>query len=198
MIIVAGFTAIFGLSGFIEQNHPKLPDDFTDSDLSMNGSRLKGFALGMEGLMADWYWVRSLQYIGDKMVARPDIQLDVEDLTPFNPRLLFPLLENATDLDPHFIAAYSYGAIVLPAIDKERAVAFASKGIENNPKEWRLYHHLGYIFWKLENFEKAAETYELGAAIPGSPSFMKLMAAAMRSEGRSRSTSRSIYREMLV
>jgi tetratricopeptide (TPR) repeat protein len=198
VIIVAGFAAVYGLSGFIDKNHPKLPDDFTDSDLSMNGSRLKGFAFGMEGLIADWYWFRALQYIGDKMVSRPDIKLDVEDLTAFNPRLLFPLLENATDLDPHFIEAYSYGAIVLPAIDKERAVAFASKGIANNPNEWRLYQHLGYIYWKLERYDKAAETYELGAAIPGSSTFMKLMAASMKFEGGSRSTARSVYRQMLA
>ncbi len=197
-MIVAGFAAIYGLSRYVGQNHPKLSDDFTDSDLSMHGSRLKGFVFGMEGLVADWYWVRALQYLGDKMVARPDIKLDVEDLTPYNPRLLFPLLENATDLDPHFIEAYSYGAIVLPAIDKERALAFAAKGIANNPNEWRLYQHLGYIYWKLEQYEKASETYELGAAIPGSPSFMKLMAASMKFEGGSRSTARSIYRQMLA
>ncbi len=198
VIIAAGFGAIVGLSRTIEGAKPKLPETFSDSDLSMNGSRLKGFALGMEGLLADWYWVRSLQYIGDKMVARSDDDLDLEDLTSINPRLLYPLLQNATDLDPHFIGAYSYGAVVLPAIDKEKAVEFARKGIANNPNEWRLYQHLGYIYWKLGQFETAAETYEKGAQIPGASSFMRLMAASMKSEGGSRATARSIYRQMLA
>ena len=64
IIVVAGFAAIVGLSDGIERSKPELPEAFSDSDLSMNGSRLKGFVLGMEGLIADWYWVRSLQYIG--------------------------------------------------------------------------------------------------------------------------------------
>lgn len=198
LLVVAGFLCVFLLSGMIQKSRPPLPESFVDSDLSMNGSRLKGFALGMEGLLADWYWVRSLQYIGDKLVRREDADIDLEDLRSLNPRLLFPLLDNATDLDPHFIAAYSYGAIVLPAIDKEKAIKMASKGIANNPNEWRLYQHLGYIYWKLGQYEKAAEVYDQGGSIPGSSSFMKLMAASMRSEGGSRSTARSIYRQMLA
>lgn len=198
LLIIAGFVCIFLLSGSIQKNRPSLPESFADSDLSMNGSRLKGFALGMEGLLADWYWVRSLQYIGDKLVSRQDADIDLEDLTSLNPRLLYPLLDNATDLDPHFIAAYSYGAIVLPTIDQEKAIKLASKGIANNPNEWRLYQHLGYIYWKLGQYEKAAEIYDQGGAIPGASSFMKLMVASMRSEGGSRSTARSMYRQMLA
>lgn len=198
LIIAAGFAGVTVLSGLVVANRPQLPDDFADSDLGMNGSRLKGFAFGMEGLLADWYWVRSLQYIGDKLLARGDAKIDIEDLTSFNPRLLYPLLENATDLDPHFIEAYSYGSIVLPAIDKERAIEFASKGVANNPNEWRLYQHLGFIYWKLGRYDEAANSYELGAAIPGSSSFMKLMAASMKFEGGSRSIARSVYRQMLA
>ena len=197
LLIAVGFAGVIFLVEFVSQRRPVLPESYTDTDLSMNGSRLKGFALGMEGLIADWYWVRSLQYLGDKVIKNKDKKIDYEDLTSINPRLLFPLLENATDLDPNFIGAYSYGAIVLPAIDKERAVEFASKGIANNPNEWRLYQHLGYIYWRLEQFDKAAETYQKGAQIAGSSPFMKLMAAAMQSEGGSRATARSIYRQML-
>ncbi|MEQ1604642.1 MAG: hypothetical protein ABL999_07210 [Pyrinomonadaceae bacterium] len=198
VIILAGFGAVVGLSDFVRDRRPSLPETFSDSDLSMNGSRLKGFALGMEGLLADWYWVRSLQYIGDKMLTRNASNFDIENLNSLNPRLLHPLLENATDLDPHFIGAYSYGAIVLPAIDKEKAVAFAQKGIANNPGEWRLYQYIGFIYWKLGQFDKAAESYQKGSEIAGSSAFMRLMAAAMKTEGGSRATARSIYGQMLT
>jgi len=197
IVIVAGFTAIVFVGPRIEAAKPKLPATFTDSDLSMNGSRLKGYALGMEGLLADWYWVRSLQYIGDKMVNAPDEKIDLDNLNSLNPRLLYPLLNNATDLDPHFVGAYSYGAIVLPAIDKEQAIALATKGITNNPNEWRLYQHLGYIYWRLGQYDKAAETYGKGSEVVGASPFMKIMAAAMTNDAGSRSTARSIYRQML-
>jgi|SRR5580765_5434421 len=198
VIIVAGFAAAYGLSDYLESSRPPLPDDFADTDLSMNGSRLKGFAFGTEGLIADWYWMRSLQYIGDKMLSSKAEKINLDDLRGLNPRLLYPYLDNATDLDPHFIAPYSYGAVVLPAIDPEKAIAITEKGIANNPNEWRFYQYLGYIYWKLERYDKAAETYETGSAIPGAPPFMKLMAAVMKTKGGSRDTARKMYRQMLA
>ena len=197
MIGIAGFASTVFTGQSLEANRSLMPDSYTDTDLSMNGSRLKGFAFGFEGLLADWYWMRALQYIGDKIVAsKTDVNID--DLRDLNPRLLYPYLDNATDLDPQFINAYSYGAMVLPAIDPEKAIAITKKGIANNPNEWRLYQHLGYIFWKLNRYEEAGESYATGAKIPGSASFMTLMSASMKTEGGSRATSRAIYEQMLV
>src|SRR5258707_850764 len=139
VIIVVGFLAVFRLSGYVEAVRPALPDEYVDSDLTVRGSKLKGFALGTEGLIADYYYIRSLQYVGDKLVKSKSEFINLDDLRDLNPRLLYPLLDNATDLDPHFIAAYSYGAVVLPAIDPEKAVRLANKGIANNPTHWRLY-----------------------------------------------------------
>lgn len=198
LLIAAGFAGVFFTSDFVRDRRPALPESYADADLSMNGSRLKGFALGMEGLLADWYWIRALQYMGDKMMKNADKRIDYNDLRSINPHLLYPLLKNATDLDPHFIGAYSYGAIVLPAVDNEQAIEFAKAGIANNPNEWRLYKYLGYTYWLFKDYEKAADAYEKGASIPGSSSFMKLMVAAMRSDGGSRLTARSIYRQMLA
>ncbi|MFT3745767.1 MAG: hypothetical protein QM785_15935 [Pyrinomonadaceae bacterium] len=197
-VIAAAFSGIVALTGPLERARPQLSASYGDTDLSMNGSRLKGFALGMEGLLADWYWIRALQYMGDKMIKNKDQKIDYDDLRSINPHLLLPLLENATDLDPHFIGAYSYGAIVMPAVDKDAAIRFAQKGIVNNPNEWRLYQHLGYIYWRLGDYEKAAETYEKGSKIPGSSSFMSLMVGSMRLEGGTRTTARTIYRQMLA
>lgn len=197
-IIVVGFSGVIGLSGYLDRIRPELPADYDDSDLTMNGSRLKGFALGFEGLMADWYWMRSLQYIGGKLIKSNSEFVNIDDLSNLNPRLLYPMLQNATDLDPHFIAAYSYGAVVMPAIDKEKAIEIAQKGIANNPSEWRLYQYLGYIYWKIGRYDLAADTYERGSEITGAPPFMRLMAASMKTEGGSRSTAREIFRQMLA
>lgn len=197
-IIVVGFAGVIGLSGYLDRIRPELPADYDDSDLTMNGSRLKGFALGFEGLMADWYWMRSLQYIGGKLIKSNAEFVNIDDLSNLNPRLLYPMLQNATDLDPHFIAAYSYGAVVMPAIDKEKAIEIAQKGIANNPNEWRLYQYLGYIYWKIGRYDLAADTYERGSEIAGAPPFMRLMAASMKTEGGSRSTAREIFRQMLA
>ena len=198
VIIIAGFAAEIALSGPLQRSRPQLPEDYGDTDLSMNGSRLKGYALGTEGLLADWYFMRALQYIGDKMLANQNADINMDDLRDLNPRLLYPLLQNATDLDPHFIAAYSYGAVVMPAIDPQKAIDLTNKGIRNNPTSWRLYQHLGYIYWKLKDYEKASESYEKGSQIEGAAPFMKLMAGAMKTEGGSRQTARAVFNQMLA
>ena len=195
-IIIFGFAAVFGLSNFLEKSFPPLPENYVDEDLALQGAKLKGYTLGFDGLIADWYWMQSLQYIGEKIVNSQNIQ-NLEKLEQLNPRLLYPYLDNATTLDPNFAAVYSYGAIVLPDINPEQAIKIAEKGIANNPEQWRLYQHLGYIHWRLKNYEKAAETYEKGSNIKGAAPFMKLMAAKMKTDGGSRETSRAIYLQML-
>ena len=195
MIIIVGFAVLSPLSDLVASQKPQLPESYADADLFVKGRELKGFVLGTDSLVADWYWMRSLQYIGDKLVnSTEDVRLD--DLRYLNPRLLYPMLDSATDLDPHFIAPYTYGAMVLPAIDGEQAIALTQKGIANNPKEWRLYQHLGYIYWRAKAYPQAAETYDIGSKIEGAAPFMKMMAASMKSEGGSRATARAIYQEM--
>ncbi|QQS41463.1 MAG: hypothetical protein IPM63_00485 [Acidobacteriota bacterium] len=195
-ILVAGFLSVYALSDRLAESKPVLPDSYIDEDLSLQGERLKGFAFGFEGLIADWYWMRSLQYIGNKFIKASDQTISLDDLKPLNPRLLYPLLDNASTLDPQFMAVYAYGATVLPAIDAEEAIAIAKKGIGNNPGEWRLYHYLGFIYWRLERFEEAAEIYEKGSKVPGAAPFMTLMAARMKGDAGSLDTARAIYRQV--
>src|SRR5579862_2846275 len=53
---------------------------------------LKRASLGYEGLLADVYWTRAVQYFGSRRGS--------------NVNLLAPLLEITTSLDPHLIPAY--------------------------------------------------------------------------------------------
>lgn len=198
LIIAVGFGGIFVLSRYLDSNRINLPGSYADSDLDLHGHKLKGFALGAEGLLADWYWMRSLQYIGGKITSKGLENLDLEDMTSMNPRLLYPLLDNATTLDSKLIGAYSYGATVLPAIDANQAIALTEKGIRDNPDQWRLLQYLGYIHWRLKDYEKAAKAYDRGAQIPGAPPFFKLMAGKVRSESGSRDTAREIYRQAMA
>ncbi len=194
-LVIGGFLAVFSLNGFVEKSRPELPENYADEDLALQGVKLKGFALGFEGLLADWYWMKSLQYVGDKILNSKQ-EISIDNLNPLNPRLLYPYLNNATDLDPKFTSVYEYGATVLPAIDQELAIKLTQKGIDNNPESWRLYQYLGYIYWRLKDYEKAAETYTKGSQISGAPEFMKSMSARMKSEGGNRETARAIYQQM--
>ena len=198
LVISIGFIGVFVLSNFITNSRPPLPEGYEDQDLALQSAKIKDFSLGFNGLLADWYWMRSLKYLGEKIEKSPDQNINIQNLRSLNPRLLYPLLDSATSLDPQYIAVYAYGAIVLPAIDDEQAIKITQKGIDNNPTQWRLYQHLGYIYWRLKNFEKAAETYDKGSKIAGAPPFMQLMVAQMKNQGGSRETSRKIYEQMLA
>lgn len=193
--LVAGFFLVYLLSASLTAAKPPLPPSLEDEDLAFSAQKLKGLTLGMDGLIADYYWVRSLQYVGDKILASHE-NLSLDDLTVLNLRLLYPLLDSATTFDPQFLAAYSYGAVVLPAIDPALAIRIAEKGIQNNPSQWRLHQHLGYIYWKLGRYDEAAEAYGRGSEIQGAPEFMRFMSARLREDGGSASTAMKMYLEI--
>jgi tetratricopeptide (TPR) repeat protein len=195
LIIVVGMACSALLVRWTDSLRPPADPNLIDEGLYLNDKTARRMSLGFNGLAADWYWVRSLQYMGKKMYNyQGDIRID--DLTDLNLKMLAPLLENATTLDPEFIQPYEYAAAILPAIDVQQAIRLTEKGIKANPNAWRLYHHLGYIYWRQNDYEKASEIYGQGAQIPGAPAWMEAMKAKIISEGGSRSTAREIYTHM--
>ena len=195
LVIFMGLAGIVGLSRLIDSRRPSIDAKFEEEQLYINGKTVKKISLGFNGLAADWYWMRSLQYVGRKVLNAPrDIQLD--DLGQLNVKLLAPLLDTATTLDPEFMEPYEYAAVVLPAVNVEDAIRIARKGITVNPSAWRLYQHLGYIYWQQKDFQAASEAYGQGAALPGAPHWMEAMKAQMLAQGGSHSTARLIYERM--
>lgn len=195
-LIVLGMTAAVMLSRWIDAHRPPSSTAIEEENLYLTGNAASRLSLGFKGLVADWYWMRSLQYVGDKILSVPEnVQLD--DLGQLNLKLLAPLLDVATTLDPQFLEPYEYAAIVLPAVDVKQAIRITKKGIDANPSEWVLYHQLGYIYWQQHDFQSASEAYGRGAMIPGAPPWMQAMKARMAAEGGSRTTAREIYRRMV-
>jgi tetratricopeptide (TPR) repeat protein len=195
LVVVVGMACAALLVRWTDTLRPQLDPSLIDESLYLNDKTARRMSLGFNGLAADWYWMRSLQYVGKKIINyEGDIRLD--DLSGLNMKLLAPLLDTATTLDPEFIEPYEYAAVILPAIDVQKAVLLTENGINANPNAWRLYHHLGYIYWRQGQYEMASETYGRGAQIPGAPPWMEAMKAKLLSEGGSRSTAREIYTRM--
>ncbi|HKS08528.1 MAG TPA: hypothetical protein VJS13_03210 [Pyrinomonadaceae bacterium] len=194
-VVVIGILATVGLACFVDARRPPVDVTANDESLYLNAKTAKRLSLGFNGLAADWYWMRSLQYVGRKILA-VDENTAIDDLSQLDLRLLAPLLENATTLDPEFLDPYEYAAVVLPAIDVKEAIRITSKGIDANPNAWRLYQHLGYIYWQQGDYATAGEVYSRGAQLPGAPVWMEAMKARMAAEGGSRSTAREIYTRM--
>jgi tetratricopeptide (TPR) repeat protein len=195
LVIAIGMIAAMGLTRLVDARRPPVDVSANDESLYLNAKTAKRISLGFNGLGADWYWMRSLQYVGRKILEQQgDVALD--DLSQLNLKLLAPLLENATTLDPQFLEPYEYAAVVLPAIDLQEAIRITRKGIDANPNAWRLYQHLGYIYWQQHDYATAAEVYGRGAEVAGAPAWMRAMKARMAVEGGSRETAREIYARM--
>jgi len=194
--IAVGLLSVVLLSRFIDRHRPAPDPALAEENLYLNGNTVKRLSLGFNGLAADWYWMRSLQYVGGKILTAPG-NVSLDNLGTLNLKLLAPLLDSAATLDPHFLEPYQYAAIVLPAVNVDDAIRITTKGIEANPSEWRLYQHLGYIYWQKGDYQTASEMYGRGAQNPDSPPWMLAMKARMVADGGSRDTAREIYKRML-
>jgi tetratricopeptide (TPR) repeat protein len=191
-VVVLGLGCVAGLNRWLETNRPPADSKLEEEKLYVTAKTARRMSLGFNGLIADWYWMRSLQYVGRKVIAKEG-KFQLDDLASLDLKLLYPLLDTATTLDPQFMAVYEYGAAVLPAINDEDAIKLLRKGIENNPSEWRLYHHLGYIYWQRKDYKTASKLYAEGAKLPGAPAWVKAMSARMLAEGGSTDTAREMY-----
>ena len=195
VVVVIGVVATVALARVVDARRPTVDLNAGDESLYLNAKTARRISLGFNGLAADWYWMRSLQYVGKKVIEQGD-NATLDDLGQLNLKLLAPLLENATTLDPQFLDPYEYAAVVLPAIDVQEAIRITRKGIDANPNAWRLYQHLGFIYWQRGDYATAAEVYGRGAQLPGAPVWMEAMKARMAAEGGSRATAREIYSRM--
>jgi hypothetical protein len=154
---------------------------------------VKRLSLGYEGLMADVYWTRVVQYFGGKHYVKS------HEYT-----MLEPLLNITTTLDPKLLVAYQFGSTFLAqnppegAGDPKAAVRFAERGIQNNPEAWRLYYQLGFIYWQeLHDSRAASEAFLKGSQVPGALPWMKVMAAALAQNGGERQTARYLWTNIL-
>jgi hypothetical protein len=197
--IVAGVAVITLLSRTIDARRANTQENFAEETLYVSAPTAKRLSLAFNGLASDWYWMRSLQYVGGKIVNYEDThegRIDFGNLGSLNLGLLPQLLQVSTALDPQFMAPYEYGAMILPELDSDYAITLLRYGIAQNPSAWRLYHHLGYIYWQRKDYLTASEVYAAGSTLPGAPAWMAAMGARMKGEGGSRDAAREMYRHL--
>ncbi len=153
---------------------------------------VKRLSLGYSGLLADIYWTRAVQYFGGKHQQRSQEY-----------KLLAPLLDITTTLDPHLLPAYEFGGIFLTqrppqgAGDADAAVALVQRGIRENPGAWRLYYNLGYIeYIERKDYTAAARVFEEGSKVPGAHPWMRIMAAIMAQHAGEIETARYLWQHI--
>jgi hypothetical protein len=157
-----------------------------------SGETLRHLSLGYEGLLADIYWTRAVQYYGRQRLTQPG-RFD----------LLGPLLQITTTLDPQLIVAYRFGAVFLAekppsgAGQPLQALHLLRLGIAANPDYWRFWEDLGFVYyWDLQDYVSASRAFRIGSERPGAQLWMKTLAAAVAAKGGDRETARLLWSEI--
>jgi len=152
-------------------------------DLLLFGSPklVKKMALGYDGLLADFYWMRTIQYFGN---------FEEADRRKERYKNLNTLLDITTTLDPYYLDAYRAGSFFLAgeeplgANQPEEALTLLDKGFMYYPEEWGILYDKGFVYyWYLQDFKEAGETWLRTAEIPGAPEWLPSLAAATITRG---------------
>jgi hypothetical protein len=141
-----------------------------------SGERLRRLAPGFEGILADIYWLRTVQYYGGQRAFSTEKRYD----------LLRPLIDITTTLDPKLELAYRYGAIYLSetwpfgAGKPAEGIEVLEKGVRALPLSWRLRWDLGSVWYFFMNDGKRAAAVLIEASkIPGAPFWLESLAGSM-------------------
>lgn len=144
-----------------------------------SASQARLFSLGFSQVMADYYWVKGLQYFTEPVFAA----VQYKNLGDF--------LEVVIGLDPDFEYAYKFAGIATPydmgrnrIANAERSTSFLERGVSRFPQNWQLRFFLGYNYLNFHGQpQKAAEQFAEAAKIPGAPTYLKAFAARVYSVG---------------
>lgn len=133
-----------------------------------SGRFIEQVSLGYRQLSADIIWFAAIQYYGDYRQGN-------HSLSYFN-----GLIDIVTTLDPHFVFAYIFGALVVSE-DVGRfddGVEILKRGMANNPTSWRLPFEVGFLsFLNGVDYDLAARYFDLASRIPGAPEKTRRFAA---------------------
>ena len=191
LFLGAGFLCVWRLQARIDRQRAGLQLEKEDLALRSPGV-MKKLSLEYAPLMGAIYWTRVVQYYGLK-----------HQMHDQNLGLLWPLLDITTTLDPRLIVAYHFGAVFLSdapprgAGQPDQAVTLLERGMKANPEYWRFYQDLGNVYYfDKKDYLKASQAFEAGSKFPGTPPWMKIMAAKIAAEGESLETSYALWMDI--
>lgn len=195
-----------------------------------SGKTVRRLTAGYSALAADLYWIRAIQYYGGEKLRLNEAMRQPVAPTPSAPatpssasaaastltasspagatadlraseyRLLYPLLDLTTTLDPKFNIAYRFGSIFLAepypggAGRPDLAIALLEKGLAARPDRWEYMQDIGFVhYWWRHDYQAAAQWFQKAADAPGGPWFLRSLAATTLAEGGDRQSSRLMW-----
>jgi hypothetical protein len=191
LMLLLGFASVWKLQHRIDAQQRAV--EVEDDQVLLRSPKLvKAMSLEYAPMVADIYWTRAVQYFGNKH------QLHQMDL-----RLLWPLLDVTSTLDPNLLPVFHFGSTFLSdapprgAGKPDLAVELIERGLRSNPEDWRLYYDLGYVYYfDKKDYAKASAAFYEGSKNPNAYYWMKVMAAKIAAEGDNLETSLFLWQDV--
>ena len=192
--VVLTLAATIGLQLVRDRTYPQFMPLEALLDIP-SGEVLDRLALSFDAVVADVYWIRTLQHFGGTRRAKAG---------PKRYELLYPLLDITTTLDPKFAIAYRFGALFLSEPPPggpgraDQAVTLLEKGLRTSPERWQYLQDIGFVYyWAEHDYTRAAAYFERAAGVRGAPWFLRSLAATTLASGGDRRSSRTLWTSIL-
>ena len=161
------FAVLFGTSMSLQHRQleemRQRPDRFLSFIYLPNSDYVKLITLGYDNFSADFLWLRVIQAYA-ALFSQP------EKVEP-----LFHYFDAMTDLDPHFLAPYSFLPMALgegAGMDRE-TLALLDKGIENNPHTYKIaFEAAFYSYWQMDEADLAKAYVGKALLTPDCPAWL--------------------------
>jgi tetratricopeptide (TPR) repeat protein len=138
-------------------------------------------------MMADLVWLLTIQYLGGHITTNRSV-----------PELR-RLVNAVVALDPHFVEAYTLGALFLAytAGDMAGAIALLESGVQHNPTRWELPHDLARTYYlDLKDYSKALYWFQVTDRLPGRPPYVPRFIARLYAQTGQVETALEIWEAM--
>jgi hypothetical protein len=178
-------------------------DDQREMLYVRSGHALKRMAGALGPLVADAYWIRTIQYYGGKKLQLTKSHGQAPPAGAASSdgyALLYPLLDLTTTLDPRFNIAYRFGAVFLSeaypagAGRPDLAIALLEKGLREKPDKWEYMQDAGFVhYWYDHDYRAASDWFRRASEVPGAPWWLKSLAATTLAQGGDRRSSRLMW-----
>ena len=198
---VAAVAMLGGAAGLQALRERRFPADERAEDMLYltSGTAVSRLTRGYNTLAADLYWIRAIQHYGRGKV-KANAQASGSTEPPPDYRLLYPLLDLTTTLDPQFNIAYRFGSVFLAEPSPggpgqpEQAIALLAKGLQARPDKWEYMLDTGFVhYWWRQDYPAAAQWFERASKVAGAPWWLRSLAATTLAEGGDRRSSRIMW-----
>ena len=161
-----------------------------------SGTTARRLAGAYAALMADAYWIRTLQYYGVRKLRLAKELAEQAPPTPESYDLLHPMLDLTTTLDPRFNIAYRFGSVFLSEPypsgpgRSDLSIALLEKGLRTQPTKWAYMQDIGFVhYWYDHDYRAAADAFRKASEMPGAPWWLASLAATTLATGGDRQSS---------